>query len=268
MGGPAESSTRHSEPSQAQSCVGWVAAGPVAPPEACVDQEHPLERIVGHQASGRSALGGGGRRRRRHLAVGRTGGVAGAVAEEDRHHGDPGCCGREPHATGRLQGAPGSPPGQPHVIRWASPAPVMTCGPRLTLGVAVWHRAPPDDVDQWRWPRWSVTIAVVGVVLAVALWRTSTAGPARALRRDLAERAAARFPRPVQEGAAGVAGTFGERAGATAARSPAVTGGARADAGSGRRAGAGPGRRRALRVRPASAAVGGGELPRPDARPR
>jgi hypothetical protein len=56
-----------------------------------------------------------------------------------------------------------------------------------------------------------VTIAVVGVVLAVALWRTSTAGPARALRRDIAERAAARFPRPVQAGSS-VAGTFGERA--------------------------------------------------------
>jgi hypothetical protein len=56
-----------------------------------------------------------------------------------------------------------------------------------------------------------VAIAVVGVVLAVAIWRTSTAGPARALRRDLAERAGARFPRPVQAGSP-VAGTFGERA--------------------------------------------------------
>ena len=56
-----------------------------------------------------------------------------------------------------------------------------------------------------------VAIAVAGVLLAVAIWRTSTAGPARALRRDLAERAAARFPRPVQAGPT-VPGTFGERA--------------------------------------------------------
>ncbi len=38
-------------------------------------------------------------------------------------------------------------------------------------------------------------VAVV-VLVGVALWRTSTAGPARALRRDLQARAAARFPRP------------------------------------------------------------------------
>jgi hypothetical protein len=56
-----------------------------------------------------------------------------------------------------------------------------------------------------------VVIAVVGVLLALAIWRTSTAGPARALRRDLAERATARFSRPVQLAPA-VPGTFGERA--------------------------------------------------------
>jgi len=56
-----------------------------------------------------------------------------------------------------------------------------------------------------------VAMAVVGVLLAMVIWRTSTAGPARALRRDLAERAAARFPRPVQTGPT-IPGTFGERA--------------------------------------------------------
>jgi hypothetical protein len=56
-----------------------------------------------------------------------------------------------------------------------------------------------------------VAIAVVGVLLAVAISRTSTAGPSRALRKDLMERAAARFPRPVQTGSA-LPGTFGARA--------------------------------------------------------
>jgi hypothetical protein len=56
-----------------------------------------------------------------------------------------------------------------------------------------------------------VAIAVVGMFLAVAIWRTSTAGPARALRKDLRERATARFPRPVQSGSA-LPGTFGARA--------------------------------------------------------
>jgi len=56
-----------------------------------------------------------------------------------------------------------------------------------------------------------VAIAVVGVLLVVAIWRTSTAGPSRALRRDLVARAAARFPRPVQVGSA-IQGTFGKRA--------------------------------------------------------
>ena len=56
-------------------------------------------------------------------------------------------------------------------------------------------------------------MAAVGLLLAVAIWRTSTAGPARALRRDLADRAAARFPRPAQVDPA-VPGTFGERASA------------------------------------------------------
>ena len=60
--------------------------------------------------------------------------------------------------------------------------------------------------------RWLlVAIAVVGVLLAVAISRTSTAAPSRALRKDLHERAAARFPRPVQTGSA-LPGTFGARA--------------------------------------------------------
>jgi hypothetical protein len=60
--------------------------------------------------------------------------------------------------------------------------------------------------------RWLlVAIAVVGVLLAVAIGRTSTAGPSRALRKDLMERATARFPRPVQTGSA-LPGTFGARA--------------------------------------------------------
>ena len=32
MGGPAESMTCHPEPFHAQSCVGWLAGGPVAAP--------------------------------------------------------------------------------------------------------------------------------------------------------------------------------------------------------------------------------------------
>jgi len=32
MGGPDESMSRHSDPFQAQSCVGWLAGGPVAAP--------------------------------------------------------------------------------------------------------------------------------------------------------------------------------------------------------------------------------------------
>ena len=54
-------------------------------------------------------------------------------------------------------------------------------------------------------------VAVVLTVLVVAISRTSTAGPARALRRDLAARAAARFPRPVQVEPP-VPGTFGQGA--------------------------------------------------------
>jgi len=56
-----------------------------------------------------------------------------------------------------------------------------------------------------------VAIAAVGLLLAIAIWRTSTAGPAGALRRDLVDRAAARFPRPPQVDPA-VPGTFGGRA--------------------------------------------------------
>ncbi len=58
-----------------------------------------------------------------------------------------------------------------------------------------------------------VAVAAVGLLLAVALWRTSTAGPAGALRRDLADRAAARFRRPAQVTPA-VPGTFGKQAAA------------------------------------------------------
>ncbi len=54
-------------------------------------------------------------------------------------------------------------------------------------------------------------MAAVGLLLAVAIWRTSTAGPAGALRSDLADRAAARFPRPAQADPA-TPGTFGEHA--------------------------------------------------------
>jgi len=54
-------------------------------------------------------------------------------------------------------------------------------------------------------------VAVVLTVLVVAISRTSTAGPARALRRDLAARAAARFPRPAQVEPP-VPGTFGQGA--------------------------------------------------------
>jgi hypothetical protein len=41
-----------------------------------------------------------------------------------------------------------------------------------------------------------VAVAVVAVAVAVGMWRTSTAGPARALRRDILARAGMRFPRP------------------------------------------------------------------------
>lgn len=64
-----------------------------------------------------------------------------------------------------------------------------------------------------RWLRsatWLATGALV-VLVGVVGWRTSTAGPAGALRRDLQARVAARFPRPphVQPSEPG---TFGERA--------------------------------------------------------
>jgi hypothetical protein len=58
-----------------------------------------------------------------------------------------------------------------------------------------------------------VAIGLLGVVLPVVMWRTSTVGPARELRRDLAARATARFPRPAQVEPP-EPGTFGERAGA------------------------------------------------------
>jgi hypothetical protein len=56
-------------------------------------------------------------------------------------------------------------------------------------------------------------IAAIVAVLAVAILRTSTAGPARTLRRDLAARAARTFPRPAHVETPET-GTFGERAGA------------------------------------------------------
>ncbi len=58
-----------------------------------------------------------------------------------------------------------------------------------------------------------VAIGLLGMVLAVVMWRTSTVGPARELRTDLAARASARFPRPAQVEPP-EPGTFGERAGA------------------------------------------------------
>ncbi|HZJ55278.1 MAG TPA: hypothetical protein VFD38_14155 [Myxococcaceae bacterium] len=58
-----------------------------------------------------------------------------------------------------------------------------------------------------------VAIGLLAVLLAVAMWRTSTVGPARTLRRDLAAHASARFPRPAQVEPP-EPGTFGERAGA------------------------------------------------------
>jgi hypothetical protein len=58
-----------------------------------------------------------------------------------------------------------------------------------------------------------VAIGLLAVLLAVAMWRTSTVRPARALRRDLAARASARFPRPAQVEPP-EPGTFGERASA------------------------------------------------------
>ncbi|HET9037564.1 MAG TPA: hypothetical protein VFN45_15240 [Myxococcaceae bacterium] len=58
-----------------------------------------------------------------------------------------------------------------------------------------------------------LAIGLLGVVLAVVMWRTSTVGPARELRTDLAARASTRFPRPAQVEPP-EPGTFGERAGA------------------------------------------------------
>jgi len=64
-----------------------------------------------------------------------------------------------------------------------------------------------------RWLRSALWLAVAAVVVLVGvlLWRTSTAGPARALRRDLEARTSARFPRPAHVQSS-EAGTFGERA--------------------------------------------------------
>ncbi len=64
-----------------------------------------------------------------------------------------------------------------------------------------------------RWLQTALWLAVSGlvVVVGVLLWRTSTVGPARVLRRDLTARAAARFPRPPQAQPPET-GTFGERA--------------------------------------------------------
>ncbi len=59
---------------------------------------------------------------------------------------------------------------------------------------------------------WLATGALV-VLIGMAIWRTSRAGPARALRRDLEARAAARFPRPAQVEPPD-RGSFGERAAA------------------------------------------------------
>jgi hypothetical protein len=53
-----------------------------------------------------------------------------------------------------------------------------------------------------------LAMAAVVVLVGVALWRTSTAGPARTLRRDLEARASARFPRPAHVQAP-EPGTFG-----------------------------------------------------------
>src|SRR5262249_47217570 len=56
-----------------------------------------------------------------------------------------------------------------------------------------------------------VTIGVALLLVSVAVWRTSTVGPARALRRDIEERASAHFPRPSHVSAP-EPGTFGEHA--------------------------------------------------------
>ena len=56
-----------------------------------------------------------------------------------------------------------------------------------------------------------VTIGVALVLVALAIWWTSTVGPARTLRRDIEARASARFPRPPHVPAP-VPGRFGEAA--------------------------------------------------------
>jgi hypothetical protein len=56
-----------------------------------------------------------------------------------------------------------------------------------------------------------VTIGVALVLVALAIWRTSTIGPARTLRRDIEARASTRFPRPSHVPAP-LPGTFGEHA--------------------------------------------------------
>jgi hypothetical protein len=58
-----------------------------------------------------------------------------------------------------------------------------------------------------------VAMAVLVVVVAVGMWRTSTTGPARALRRDILARAGMRFPRPPHVSSP-LPATFGEGAAA------------------------------------------------------
>jgi hypothetical protein len=57
-----------------------------------------------------------------------------------------------------------------------------------------------------------VAIGLLGMVLAVVMWRTSTVGLAHELRRDLEARASARFPRPSHVEPP-EPGTFGQSAG-------------------------------------------------------
>ena len=128
---------------------GWLGAAS----QACIDQEHPPERIVVDEivSGARGRVAPGVERGAAPLRWG-SAGVARAVAEEGSRHGDQSCSGGEPHARGGYKALLARPREAATSRRGAAASAGRACGPRSTLGVAVWHCASPDDVERTATP--------------------------------------------------------------------------------------------------------------------